>query len=81
MTAVEKKAYIEQSALGYWSALGGLEVKDYQYGIEDYVVVVANAWYGKKSVHRVRVRIAPNGDNFILLFGQRFMFMDCITCR
>ena len=46
----------EQTAIGYWSECGGMEVKDILYGIEDYVIVVANAWHGQKSIHKLAIR-------------------------
>lgn len=67
----------EVKTLGYWSALGGVEVKDIQYGIEDYVVCLANAWNGKASAHRVKVNYAGN-RSFIRVHNTRLYMDECI---
>lgn len=64
---------------GYWSAFGGVEVKRFTYGINDTVDVIANAWNGTKSAHRVRVYDGSEKTGpYIILFGTRLHFNECV---
>jgi len=78
MTSEEKQYYRMSAAVGYWSELGGLELKDIQSGIEDYAIVVSGAWSKEKTVHRVKI---VYGDRpYIRLFGTRHYIDECIKC-
>lgn len=74
MTKAEKQAAIESKTVGYWSVLGGVELKRIEYGITDYAVCVTGTFAGKPSVHRLKVRF---GD-YVVLYGNRLYFADCI---
>lgn len=77
MTNAEKNYYINKEYEGYYSGYGGIEIKEIQYGIEDYVVFVANAWYGKKSVHKAKIYY--NSDSTYFKFaGHRIKFSECL---
>ena len=71
MTNNEKKAIIEKSALAYYSGFSGLEIKDIEYGIDDHIVFVAGAWYGKKSVHRAKICTTANIPQAVCLTGSQ----------
>lgn len=77
MKKTEKQYYMEKATIGYWSACGGMEVKDIIYGIEDYVIVVVNAWYGQKSIHKLVIRYGEN-DSYIVFNGRRYRFSECL---
>ena len=77
MTNAEKQAYIKAPYIGYWSCFGGVEVKEIQYGIDDHMVVVDNAWYGSnKGVHRVMIHYGTR--DYIKLSGTRLYLDECI---
>lgn len=78
MSNREKEMWKESSPIGYWSAIGGVEVKTILYGIDDYVVCVSNAWYGHKSVHKVKIRYNAKGDDYVIVAGRRLYLKDCI---
>lgn len=67
----------EMPTIGYWSALGGVELKGIEHGVEDYALVIANAWGGKKSAHRVRVHYEYRVPH-IVVKDTRLYFDDCI---
>lgn len=71
---MKKAEIIEMPTIGYWSALGGLEVKTIEYDINDYCLCVSGAWSSKKTAHRVKIY---NGD-YIKLHGYRFKFDECL---
>mgnify|MGYP005778832185 CR=1 FL=1 len=51
-----KKEYCENlPTVAYYSGMGGLEVKFIEYGTDDHVYLVAGAWNGKKSYHRLKI--------------------------
>lgn len=76
MTKAEKQAYMEQKSVGYYSGFGGIEVKEIQYGIEDYIIFVAGAWCSAKSVHRRKIQYNMSGDNFIVFANCRLYLRD-----
>ena len=71
---MKKSEIIEMPTIGYWSALGGLEVKKIEYGINDYCLCVSGAWNGKKTTHRVKIY----DEGYIRLHGYKFEFSDCL---
>ena len=65
-----KKEYCENCpTVAYYSGLGGLEVKFIEYGTDDYIYLVAGAWYGKKSYHRLKICYGSKSA-YVRLFGQ-----------
>lgn len=71
---MKKNEIIGMPTIGYWSALGGLEVKEIEYGIDDYCLCVSGAWGGAKTAHRVKIY----DGNCIKLHGYRFKFDECL---
>ena len=78
MTSREKKAYIEKKAIAYYSGFSGIEIKDIEYGIEDYIVFVAGAWCSNKTVHKAKVYYSGNG--YFRYHGNRIPLDECIRC-
>lgn len=76
MTKQEKQMYLEKDSKGYWSMCGGVEIKDFDYDINDYAIVVINAWAGKKSVHRLKVYYGKR--DYITIHGYRLYFDECM---
>lgn len=79
----EAREIIKKPAIGYWSAFGGVEVKDIEYGTNDYIVCVANAWYGPKpnNVHRLRIRTTTPSSKFVesrnyICLGSTHLYLD-----
>ena len=66
-----KKDYCtDRPTIAYYSGLGGLEVKHLEYGIDDHVYLIAGAWNGKKSYHRLKI-IYGAKSVYIRLYGHR----------
>lgn len=42
-----KKDILKMETIAYYSGFNGLEIKDIEYGIDDHVLCVSGAWYGK----------------------------------
>ena len=85
MTKAEKQKYLEKKYIGYYSGWSGIEIKDIQYGIDDYIIFVAGAWCGNKSVHRSKVYYtvglkSPYGDAraYFRYNGNRIYLDECI---
>jgi len=67
--------------IAYISALGGIEIHGIEYGINEYIYCVSNAWYGgaaAKRYHRCKVYYTPKGNPYIQLYGQRFSLNDAL---
>lgn len=70
------KNYSKMETKGYWSALGGLELKDILYGIEDYALVVSGTWVGKPKSHKLKIYYGHRP--YIKLNGYVFPFDECL---
>ena len=76
MTKSEKQDYLNKKSIGYWSTLNGAELKEVIYDINDYAILVINAWGGKKSIHRVKIYYGKR--DYITIHGYRLYFDECI---
>ena len=77
MTKSEKQKVIDMPSLAYFSGFGGVEIKSIDY-VDDAVLFVANAWYGKKSVHHSAIRYTRDMVPYFTLNGCRIRLADCI---
>lgn len=78
-TRLEKATIEEMKTVGYWSALGGVEVKSVEHGTEDYVICVANSWYGHHTYHKLRVYYLPSTSRpYISIDNHRLYLDQCI---
>ena len=58
-----KKEYCEKRpTVAYYSGMGGLEAKFIEYGTDDYVYLVAGAWNGNKTYHKLKVHYGNKYD-------------------
>lgn len=80
MTRYEKQEIDKMPTIAYWSLLGGVELKSIGYGIEDYLIVVANAWFGKRSYHKLKVNYTASGHSYIKLNGITLYTANAIRC-
>jgi len=73
---LEKEFWVNQPALAYYSGYGGVEIKRVYEGFNTYVVVVSDAWYGKPSVHKVKVHdvVRP----FFMVNSHKIYLDECI---
>lgn len=49
---MSKAEILDMPTIAYWSGLDGLEIKDIEYGINDYALCVSGAWYAGNSERR-----------------------------
>lgn len=78
MTKMEKKAIMDKEYFAYYSGFGGIELKEIEFGIEDYITFVAGAWCGKQSAHKSKVYYTPNGRDYIKFNGYRIYLDECL---
>ena len=72
-----KKEICQSNAtIAYYSGFGGLEVKHIEYGTDDYFYIVAGAWNGKRTYHKLKVHYGKN--DYILFHGYRCAISDFI---
>lgn len=71
------KDYRDMPTVGYWSAYGGVEVKEIEYGIDDYALVTCGAMSGKPTSHRLKI-YTTESDMYINFHGRRLKFSECI---
>ena len=81
---MSKKDIIEaNNVIGYWSCLGGVEVRKIDYtpdGIMFYIK--ANAWYGHPTYHKTKVieqyTVDGTHRDHVRIYNQRLYLDDCI---
>ena len=72
MTKLEKQNYLNKKTVCYWCDWMGIELKDIEYGINDYAIIVIQ----EKSVHRVKIYYGIR--EHIRIRGRRLYFDDCL---
>lgn len=82
MTKREKEHFLQKESIAYYSGCNGIEIKDFEHGIDDYVIFCANAWYsdskGKKNtVHRAKV-YTNNRHSYFRYNGYTIPLDECI---
>lgn len=76
--ATKKDVCINNKSFAYYSGFNGLELKHIEYGINDYIYCVSNAWGGKKVYHKLKVYTDNNGNGFLKLHGYKIPLDECI---
>ena len=76
MTKSEKQNYLSKNTIGYWCDWRGIELKDIEYGINDYAIIVIQ----EKSVHRVKIYYGYKRD-YIRIHGCRLYFDECFRAN
>ena len=78
---MKKREYCEShESIAYYSGLNGLEIKGFEYGIEDYVYCVSGAWGAGKRFHRCKIYYTVNERKsaFFKVHGYRVPLDECI---
>ena len=65
-------------SFGYYSGFGGIELKDFEYTVNDSIYFTANSWYGKTTYHKARVYIGAKDSAYFKFKGVRIYLDDCI---
>lgn len=76
--ATKKEVCNNNESFAYYSGFGGLEFKHIEYGINDYIYCVSNAWGGKKAYHKLKVNTDKHGNTYLKLHGYKIPFDECI---
>lgn len=84
-TKQEKREIENLPTIGYWSALGGVDIKriDTELGGEtndQYILCVVNAWQSKHTYHRVRIKYTHSKDSraYIEIEGVKLYLDQCV---
>lgn len=71
-----KREFCEShETIAYYSGFGGLEIKGFDWGIDDYMYCISGAWGGKKTPHRLKIY---NGE-YVKLHGCKVPLSECIS--
>ena len=74
----KKEICLNNKAFAYYSGWGGVELHHIEYGMDDYIYCVSNAWHGVKQYHKLKVYYTEHGDSYIKLVGHRIPLNECI---
>lgn len=66
-----------RTTIAYYSGFGGLEIKHIEFGIEDYIYLVADAWSGKRTYHRLKLHYGTK-NCYVRFRGCRYKLSDFI---
>ena len=72
-----KKDILEMETTAYYSGFNGLEIKGIEYGVNDHVLCVSGAWYGKPNPHRLKIYYTSE-NAYIKLSGEKIRLDECI---
>lgn len=76
---MNKREYcMKNPAIAYYSGLNGVEIHGIEYGIDDYIYCVSEAWSGGKAFHRCKVQYTRKGAAYIRVHGYRVPLDECI---
>lgn len=75
-----RKEIMNADPIAFIDDLGGLEFKHIEYGDDDYIYCVSDAWYSKPTTHKAKIHYAsePYSYRYIVLHGQRFNLDEAI---
>ena len=74
----KKEVCENNKTFGYYSGFGGIELKDFEYSINDSVYFVANAWNGEKSYHKARLYTDTNDHTYFRFKGVKILLEECL---
>lgn len=75
-----KQEYCEShDSIAYYSALNGFEIKGFEYGINDYLYAVSNAWVGNKKYHKLKINYYGDGRTHVICRGVKVPLNECIS--
>lgn len=72
-----KKDILQMKTIAYYSGFNGLEIKDIEHGIDNYVLCVSGAWCGKPKPHRLKIYYT-SASAYIKIHGYRVPLDECI---
>ena len=74
---MRRQEILDMPTMAVYSGLNGIEVKDIEYGIEDYLLLVSGSLGGKKEAHRLKIHY-DNKTNYVKLWGHRIPLNECM---
>ena len=78
MTKNEKLFYLDQKTVAYYSGWNGIEIKGIEYGINDYIIYITNAFTSNKKVHKTRVYYSSGENDYFIADGKRIKLNECL---
>ena len=75
----KKEKCLNNNTIACYYGLGGVEIKDIEYGIEDYLYCVSGAWgiNTNKRYHKLKIYNTENGG-YVRLHGYKIPLDECI---
>lgn len=74
---MKKSDILKMKTIGVYtnSAFSGIRVKDFEYGIDDYVLYTSHP---DNKVHRTKIYTNGNGESFLKWNGRRVKFSEIL---
>lgn len=76
VTSKTRKIYAKKT-IAYASMLNGVEIKDIEHGIKDYVICISNAWYDRENMKSHRVKIYYEDRPYFIIRGTKIYLDEC----
>ena len=80
MTELEKFDVLKKKTIGQWTemGIGYVEVKQIEYGIEDYLICTSMNFTPDPKVHRLKIRTTRGGRPYVVLYGRSLYLDECL---
>lgn len=75
---MRRKNILKLKSTAYYSGFNGLEIKEIEYGIDNYLLCVSGAWGSRKIAHRLKIYYPAKGSPYVRLHGYRVPLDECI---
>lgn len=77
----KKERCQNNETIAYYSGAGGVEIKEIEYGVDDYIIFLSGCWYGHECrAHRRKIYYPPNGRDsaFFTFDGFKIPLDECM---
>ena len=79
MTKEEKTICTHLPTIGYWSELGGVEVKQIEHTVDGiFVYCESGAWTGNHKQHKLKVRQERNAREYVQMRSYKLYLDECL---
>lgn len=76
----KKEICLSNKSFGYWSGCNWLEIKHIEYGINDYIYFITNAWAQSKWIkyHKSKIYYWGTENSYFRCGWYKVYLRDCI---
>ena len=73
----KKEICLSNKTFAYYSGFGGIEFKEIEYDIDDYIYCVSGTWVGAPEYHKLKIYY-DDDNSYIKLYGYKILLNECL---